>query len=133
MHIGSLTMHVDKTISLPVNFFLKYKYLVCYETDPVGVYLTVPTLPEYGTKLFYSGSRARIETHARQLLKQLDSIGIPLMGRLRHQAMNSVLKAGKDQNDLLRPSDNIITQPVGPNIRRPARRSRCGDNRSFGE
>ena len=50
---------------------------------------------EYGTRPFYGGVRVRIEICATGA-KILHPVDIPLLGRLRHQAINFVLPEGKD-------------------------------------
>ena len=46
------------------------------------VFLRLPTKPEYGTRLFYNGDRAQIETHEWTFQRMFGHIGIPLLGRL---------------------------------------------------
>ena len=53
-------------------------------------------MSEYGTRLFYGGGRARIETCAVGA-KNLDPVDIPFLRRLKHQAIKLVLQASKGQ------------------------------------
>ena len=58
-------------------------------------YLISHSCQNYDTKPFYGWGRARIETCVVGI-KNFDLVSIPLMRRLRHQAINLVLQTGKN-------------------------------------
>ena len=58
----------------------------------VVMYLTY-TKPECGTRPFYSLDPTQIRNYALKEQKMLSPVNIPLIGHIRHQAINSALQS----------------------------------------